>query len=73
MEKLIEDFNNIKIKVKDTLYYSEYLLVKIEEDYLKNKNKNGVNEYYNKVCRGILDPTIEKYISFEKSLIIIVD
>ena len=73
LEKLIEDFNNIKIKAKDTLDYSNHLLVKIEEDYLKNKKKNGVNEYYDKVCRGILDSAIEKYISFEKSLIIIVD
>ena len=73
LEKLIEDFNNIKIKAKDTLDYSDNLLLKIEEDYLKNKSKNGVNEYYDKVCRGILDSAIEKYISFEKSLIIIVD
>ena len=47
--------------------------MKIEEDYLKNKNKNGVSEYFDKVCRGILDSAIEKYINFEKSLIIIVD
>ena len=73
LEKLIEDFNNIKIKAKDTLDYSDHLLLKMEEDYLKNKNKNGVNEYYDKVCRGIMDSAIEKYISFEKSLIIIVD
>ena len=31
LEKLIEDFNNIKIKVKDTLDYSDHFLVKIEE------------------------------------------
>ena len=73
LEKLIEDFNNIKIKAKDTLDYSVNLLMKIEEDYLKNKNKNGVNEYYDKVCRGIMDSAIEQYISYEKKIIIIVD
>ena len=73
LEKLIEDFNNIKIKAKDTLDYSVNLLMKIEEDYLKNKNKNGVNEYYDKVCRGIIDSAIEQYISYEKKIIIIVD
>ena len=66
LEKLIEDFNNIKIKAKETLDYSVNLLMKIEEDYLKNKNKNGVNEYYDKVCRGIIDSAIEQYISYEK-------
>ena len=73
LEKLIEDFNDIKIKAKDTLDYSDNLLLKLEEDYLKNKNRNGVNEFYDKVCRGIMDSAIEKYISFEKSLINIVD
>ena len=73
LEKLIEDFNNIKIKAKETLDYSVNLLMKIEEDYLKNKNKNGVNEYYDKVCRGIIDSAIEQYISYEKKIIIIVD
>ena len=73
LEKLIEDFNNIKIKAKDTLDYSDHLLLKMEEDYLKNKNKNGVNDYYDKVCRGIMDAAIEKYISYEKSIINIVD
>lgn len=73
LEKLIEDFNDIKIKAKDILDYTDNLLSKIEKDYLKNKNKNGIKEYYDKVCRGILDSAIEKYICFEKSIIIIVD
>lgn len=73
LEKLIEDFNNIKIKAKETLDYSVNLLMKIEEDYLKNKNKNGVNEYYDKVCRGIMDSAIEQYIRYEKKIIIIFD
>lgn len=73
LEKLIEDFNNIKIKAKDTLDYSFNLLMRIEEDYLKNKNKNGVNEYYDKVCREIMDSAIEQYISYKKKIIIIED
>ena len=73
LEKLIDVFNDIKIKAKDTHDYSENLLAKIKEAYLKNKDKIGVNEYYDKICRGILDSAIEKYISFEKSVIIIVD
>ena len=73
LEKLIKDFNNIKIKAKNILVYSDHLLMKTEEDYLKNKNKNGVNEYYDKVCRGIIDSAIEQYISYEKKIIIIVD
>ena len=63
LEKLIKDFNNIKIKAKNILVYSDHLLMKTEEDYLKNKNKNGGNEYYDKVCRGIMDSSIEQYIS----------
>ena len=43
LEKLIKDFNNIKIKAKNILVYSDHLLMKTEEDYLKNKNKNGAN------------------------------
>ena len=73
LEKLINDFNNIKVKAKATLDYSVHLLNKIEEDYLKNKNKNAVNEYYDKVCRDIMDSAIEQYISYEKSIIIIFD
>ena len=73
LEKLIEEYNDIKIKAKDTLDYSDKLLLKIEGDYLKNKNKEGIKEYYDKICRGILDSAIEKYIRFEKSIIIIVD
>jgi len=73
LEKLINDFNNIKVEAKATLDYSDQLLIKIEEDYLKNKNKNGINEYYDKVCRGIMDSAIEQYISYEKSIIIIYD
>ena len=73
LEKLINDFNNIKVKAKATLDYSAHLLIKIEEDYLKNKNKNAVNKYYDKVCRGIMDSAIEQYISYEKSIIIIFD
>ena len=61
MEKLINDFNNIKIKSKATLDYSAHLFMKIVKDYLKNKNKNGVNKYYDKICRGIFGPLIEIY------------
>jgi hypothetical protein len=45
LEKLITDFYDIKIKAKDTLDYSDNLLLKIEEDYLKNK-KQGWNHLY---------------------------
>ena len=73
LEKLINDFNNIKVKAKATLDNSVHLLNKIEEDYLKNKNKNAVNKYYDKVCRVIMDSAIKQYISYEKSIIIIFD
>jgi calcineurin-like phosphoesterase family protein len=38
-----------------------------------NHDTENKCEYYDKVCRGIMDSAIEKYISYEKSLINIVD
>ena len=71
LESLKEQFNDIKIKGKANYDYSNQLLLEIEKDYYKNETKKGVDEIYDKVCRGIIDSAVEQYIKLEKSIIII--
>lgn len=71
LESLKEQFNDIKIKGKANYDYSNQLLLEVEKDYYKNKTKKGVDEIYDKICRGIIDSAVEQYIKLEKSIIII--
>ena len=71
LESLKEQFNGIKIKGKANYDYSNQLLLEIEKDYYKNKTKKGIDEIYDKICRGIMDSAAEQYIKLEKSIIII--
>lgn len=71
LESLKEQFNDIKIKGKANYDYSNQLLLEIEKDYYKNETKKGVDEIYDKICRGIIDSAVEQYIKLEKSIIII--
>jgi len=71
LESLKEQFNDIKIKGKANYDYSNQLLLEVEKDYYKNKTKKGIDEIYDKICRGIIDSAVEQYIKLEKSIIII--
>ena len=71
LESLKEQFNDIKIKGKANCDYSNQLLLEVEKDYYKNKTKKGIDEIYDKICRGIIDSAVEQYIKLEKSIIII--
>ena len=73
MESLIKELKDIRIKADADWEYSNDLLKIIEKEYLKNKNKKDAKDIYNKVSKGIIDSDIEKYIKYEKALIIIVD
>ena len=73
LDSLIKKLNDIKIKADANWEYSNKLLKKIEKDYLENKNKKGTKEIYDKVCREIIDSDVEKYIKYEKTIIIIVE
>lgn len=72
-ESLIKEFKDIRIKADADWEYSNNLLKRIEKEYLKNKNKKDAKEIYDKVSKGIIDSDIEKYIKYEKAIIIIVD
>ena len=72
LESLRNQFNAIKIKAKADWEYSNQLLEKIEKDYFRDKAKANIDDTY-KVCRGIIDSVAEKYIKYEKSIIVIVE
>ena len=71
LESLIKELKDIRIKADADWEYSNNLLKIIEKEYLKNKK--DAKEIYDKVSKGIIDSDIEKYIKYEKALIIIVD
>ena len=73
VEKIEEEYIKIITEAKATYEFSEQLMRKLDEDIRRNIDKNMAQKIYRDLANDVMESTINKYVKYEKMLIILVD
>lgn len=73
VEKIEEEYMKIITEAKATYDFSDQLIRKLDEDIRRNIDKNMAQKIYRDLANDVMESTINKYVKYEKMLIILVD
>ena len=73
VEKIEEEYIKIITEAKATYDFSDQLIRKLDEDIRRNIDKNMAQKIYRDLANDVMESTINKYVKYEKMLIILVD
>ena len=73
VEKIEEEYIKIITEAKATYDFSDQLMRKLDEDIRRNIDKNMAQKIYRDLANDVMESTINKYVKYEKMLIILVD
>ena len=73
VEKIEEEYMKIITEAKATYDFSDQLIRKLDEDIRRNIDKNMAQKIYIDLANDVMESTINKYVKYEKMLIILVD
>ena len=73
VEKIEEEYIKIITEAKATYEFSDQLMHKLDEDIRRNIDKNMAQKIYRDLANDVMESTINKYVKYEKMLIILVD
>ena len=73
VEKIEEEYIKIITEAKATYEFSDQLMRKLDEDIRRNIDKNMAQKIYRDLANDVMESTINKYVKYEKMLIILVD
>ena len=73
VEKIEEEYIKIITEAKATYDFSAQLMRKLDEDIRRNIDKNMAQKIYRDLANDVMESTINKYVKYEKMLIILVD
>lgn len=73
VEKIEEEYMKIITEAKATYDFSDQLMRKLDEDIRRNIDKNMAQKIYRDLANDVMESTINKYVKYEKMLIILVD
>ena len=73
VEKIEEEYMKIITEAKATYEFSDQLMRKLDEDIRRNIDKNMAQKIYRDLANDVMESTINKYVKYEKMLIILVD
>ena len=73
VEKIEEEYIKILTEAKATYDFSDLLMRKLDVDIRRNFDKNMAQKIYRDLTNDVMESTINKYVKYEKMLIILVD
>ena len=73
VEKIEEEYIKIITEAKAAYDFSDQLMRKLDEDIRRNIDKNMAQKIYRDLANDVMESTINKYVKYEKMLIILVD
>ena len=73
LTEIINEYYTVQKEAKDHYEFSDKLIRQIENNYKNNMQKNGIREIYLKLCKDIIESSVEKFIKCEKELILVFD
>ena len=73
LTEITNEYFAVQKEAKDHYEFSDKLIRQIENNYENNMGKDGIREIYLKLCKDIIESSIEKFIKCEKELILVFD
>ena len=73
LTEIINEYYTVQKEAKDHYEFSDKLIRQIENNYKNNMQKDGIREIYLKLCKDIIESSVEKFIKCEKELILVFD
>ena len=73
IKEIEEEFCKIIREAKVTYDFSDQLMRQLDEDIMRNKEKNMVQKIYRDLSSDVMKSAVNKYVKYEKMLIILVD
>ena len=73
LTEITNEYYAVQKEAKDHYEFSDKLIRQIENNYKNNMHKDGIREIYLKLCKDIIESSVEKFIKCEKELILVFD